>query len=68
MKVKIYTPVLGPKNGKGLWFTVNGAADRDRDAAIRKASKHVSVRDGECEIKRVYEEEYQDYELEHRPY
>ena len=58
MKINIYIPVIGPKEGiKGTWGTINGASDPDEDVARRKASRHASVRSGDYEIKRVDIEE-----------
>ena len=56
-QIKIYIPVVGPKTGKGTWYTVNGAKGPDRDEAVRKASKHTGITSGQDEIKRVDEED-----------
>ena len=57
MRVIYYTPVLGPKKGRGDWYQVNGATTADRERSISLASKHVGIRSGRDEIKRVDEEE-----------
>jgi len=55
MKITVYEPVLGPKEGNGDWYTVNGAISENRDAAISAASKHSGIKSGKDEIKRVDE-------------
>lgn len=60
--MKIYIPVIGPKIGNGFWSTVNGGHDPDRDEAIRKSSRHTAVTSGECEIKRIDEQEVDEAE------
>jgi len=63
MLITIYKPVCGPiGDSKKGWFRVNGAIGEDRDEVIKLASQHVSIRDGECEIKRVDEIKMHDWE------
>ena len=57
-KIILYTPILEPS--KGCWFSVNGATNRNRDEAIRLASRHSSVISGEAKIARVDESEEWD--------
>ena len=52
----IYTPILKSSSG---FFEVNGANSIYKEKAIQKASRHVSVRDGEASIIRI--DEFKEY-------
>ena len=58
----LYVPVYKPtENSKNRdWFQVNGAADYDRDSAIRKGNQHIAVKTGDAILARVDEIE-QEY-------
>lgn len=59
--MKFYTPILQMKTGKRDFhgnlpiFTVNGSTSTNREEAIMRASKHVSIRDKEATIIKIDE-------------
>lgn len=55
-KIKIYTPVIGPKDGNGEWGTLPAAQSEDPNEAERKAvDLNALVRAGSYEVKRLDE-------------